>query len=333
MGSDGDASQRKRFSDDRVAQMQRARILDAVIEVVAERGFAGASVGAVTARAKVSRRTFYEHFAGLEECLVAVLDGALERAAPLVVGAFARESAWQDGMRRALAAMLVFFDEEPALARVCLVEMSAAPAAVRAYREQTLRAFGALVLARIEGEVSHPSPLAAEGAYASVVGIVGARLADPGRRPLLGLLGPLMGVIVAPFMDDAQVQREIERGNELVRELARRARSRSPSVDGSDRERPAVEIPALLRNSKAARARECVLYLAERGEQGFGPSNREIAAVIGVAHKGQMSKLLARLEGAGTVSKISHGAGRANAWKLTPYGREIAAHFELQGRG
>jgi hypothetical protein len=98
-------------------------------------------------------------------------------------------------------------------------------------------------------------------------------------------------------------------------------------------ELPAVEMPAMLLNVKAERARGCVLCLAKRGRQGFSPSNREIAAAVGIAHKGQISKLLARLEAAGVLSKISHGAGRPNAWQLTEYGQEIAAYFELREKG
>jgi AcrR family transcriptional regulator len=195
-------------------------ILDAVVGVVAEHGVAGASVELVLARAGVSRRAFYGCFEDLDECLVAVLNGALERAAPLVVGAFAGEgSSWWEGMRAALAEMLVFFESEPELARVCMVEAQAAGPVVREHRERIFEAFRALVVERVEGEVSHASPLAAEGLLASVVGIVNARLLARESRPLVELLGPLMGIVVGSFMDEAGVEREIERGDELAREL------------------------------------------------------------------------------------------------------------------
>jgi len=336
MVTDGDASQRAQFSGGQVAKVRGERILDAVVDVVCERGVAGASVGLVITRARVSRRTFYERFDDLEECLVAVLDDALARAVPLVVHAFVEEGPWQDGMRSALAAMLEFFDSEPALTRVCLVELQAATPLVRDHRERILEAFRTLVVARIESEVSHASPLAAEGTHASVVGIVNARLISPEQRPLIELLGPLMGIIVGPFMDEAQVTREIELGHALARELLvrrtraeRSARPPAPSRDRLDPELAAVEIPALLRNSKAERARLCVLYLAEQGALGITPSNRQIATAVGITHKGQVSRLLARLEGYAILSKASHGVGRPNAWRLTPYGQEIAVHIEL----
>jgi AcrR family transcriptional regulator len=298
---------------------QRARILDAVVNVVAERGVAGASVELVCTRAKVSRRTFYECFDGLDRCLVAVLDGALARAAPLVVGAFATEDSWQDGMRSALAAMLAFFDEEPALARVCLLELLTAAPVVREHRERILAAFAALVLARVESEVSHASPLAAEGTYASVVGIVNARLVGSGQPPLIELLGPLMGIIVGPFMDQAQVAREVQRGDELARELlARRSSEAEHRIDMS------VSVPDVLLTARGHRARLCLLYVAEQGERGLSPSSQQVAVGIGLSRRRQVWGSLEKLAALGLLVKHVGGAGYPNAWSLTLMGERVA---------
>jgi AcrR family transcriptional regulator len=136
-----------------VKEIQREQILDAVVGVVAERGLVGATVGLVIARAGVSRRTFYECFDGLGDCLVAVMDRTLEQVGALASQAFEREGSWPDGMRHALAEVLAFFDAEPALARVCLVETLGAVPAVREQRERVVAAFRLLVVARIESEV------------------------------------------------------------------------------------------------------------------------------------------------------------------------------------
>jgi AcrR family transcriptional regulator len=322
MAKDGDAShdasQHAQSLDGRAAQSPRTRILQATVQVVAERGYAGISVGLVISRAQVSRRTFDGLFSDFDECLVAVLDGALERAAPLVAQAFAPDGPWQDGMRSALAAMLEFFDEEPALARVCLVEMQAAGPLVRAHRERILEAFRTLIVARIQSEVSHPSPLAAEGAYASVMGIVNARLIAPERAPLIELLGPLMGVIVAPFMDEAQVAREVRSGNELARELLAR---RAPVGDAHESSPQALaEVPEALRNIRAHRARLCLLYLVRHP----GASNQEVGRGIGVSHRGQLARMLARLAALGLLVKHVGGPGRPNAWSLSTEGERVA---------
>src|ERR1700677_1649654 len=92
MANDGDAShgvsRHDQFSEGAAvgtrARSPRDLILDAVVEVVAERGVTDASMELVLARAGVSRRTFYAFFEDLDECLVAVLDGALQRAVPLI---------------------------------------------------------------------------------------------------------------------------------------------------------------------------------------------------------------------------------------------------------
>jgi AcrR family transcriptional regulator len=83
---------------------QRERIMQALVEVLAERGFAGATVGLVVTRARVSTRTFYQCFDGLEECLIAVMDSVLEQAVALVSQTLREAEGWQEGVRSALAA-------------------------------------------------------------------------------------------------------------------------------------------------------------------------------------------------------------------------------------
>src|SRR5438874_4109885 len=63
-----------RLSRDEVGAAQRTRLLLAVVEVVAERGYAGATVGDVLRRARISRQTFYENFSNKEDCFLAAFD-------------------------------------------------------------------------------------------------------------------------------------------------------------------------------------------------------------------------------------------------------------------
>jgi hypothetical protein len=77
-------------------------------------------------------------------------------------------------------------------------------------------------------------------------------------------------------------------------------------------------LPALLSNPSAHRARECLLFLADHP----GTSNREVASGIGVAHQPQISRLLSQLVAESLACKRSEGAGRRNAWRLTPRGEQ-----------
>jgi hypothetical protein len=81
-----------------------------------------------------------------------------------------------------------------------------------------------------------------------------------------------------------------------------------------------LALPVMLSNPSARRARECLLFLASHP----GASNREVAAGIGVTHQPQISRLLSCLARENLLSKQSEGAGRRNAWWLTPRGERVA---------
>jgi AcrR family transcriptional regulator len=118
----------------------RARILDAVTRAVAEKGYAAATVADITARSHLSRRTFYEHFADKEECLLAAYESAsratmreIERA---TIGIAAED--WRMRLNVALTTYVGILAEDPELAQVTLLDvLGAGPAALR-LREQIL---------------------------------------------------------------------------------------------------------------------------------------------------------------------------------------------------
>ena len=306
-----------------VSEMRRSRILEAMVEVVGERGFADASVGLVVSRARVSRRTFNEYFANREACFLAVLDVGLEHVTDLISEAFEREQTWQDAVRTALATLLVFFDSEPLLARVWLVESLAAGEWAHQHRSRNIATLRELVLSYWPVLASRKTPpLAADSVLASILGIVHTHLVTAKPRPLIELLAPLMGAVCGPYLSPRAISDEITRAEELVQriqsgesEYTRLVRRNTPDPART----PAL--PAILRNPNARRARECLQFLLERP----GSSNRQIATAIGIAHQSQISKLLTRLLTNELVAKQSHGAGRPNAWQLTPLG-EKASH-------
>jgi AcrR family transcriptional regulator len=58
-----------------VAASQRKRLLEAIIELVAEKGYPAVTIGDIVARAGTAKRTFYDHFADKLQCFLAALDG------------------------------------------------------------------------------------------------------------------------------------------------------------------------------------------------------------------------------------------------------------------
>ncbi len=122
----------------RVSRMQRARLLAAATVSIAELGYARASVAHITARARVSRRTFYDLFASREECLIAVMQGALEQVGSEIAVLELAGLGWRERVRSGLFVILSFLDREPLLARVCVVQALQGAPRVLAWREENI---------------------------------------------------------------------------------------------------------------------------------------------------------------------------------------------------
>jgi AcrR family transcriptional regulator len=318
--------------------VQRARILAAMVHVVAEHGVSAATVARVVARAGVSRRTFYEQFTGCEECFLAVFEDALARAGRSASEAAAgAPPAWREQLRAGLGALLAFFDEEPALGRLLVVDALGAGPLVLERRTRVLQAL-AVVVDRGRSQAKHgrripasPSPpeLTAEGVVGAVFSVVHARMLEAGaghpvngssrsgsRRapaaPLSGLLNPLMGMIVLPYLGAAVAQRE------LARPVPKLPGERAGA---SIRERPSGD-PLEGLNMRLT-YRTLVVLSAVATDP--GASNRRIADHAGIHDQGQISKLLTRLQRLGLIHNTGHGQshGEPNAWTLTPRGTEV----------
>jgi len=59
---------------ERVRQHQRDRILDATASALADLGYERVTVSVIIARARLSRKTFYEQFADRDEAIVAATE-------------------------------------------------------------------------------------------------------------------------------------------------------------------------------------------------------------------------------------------------------------------
>jgi len=115
---------------DVVARNQRERLIAAIVEVSAERGYAQASVAEIAKRAGVSSLTFYKQFAGKEDCLLA--------AHRQLLGRLLEEL---DRAQRTIRTALAIFAADPPSARLLTVEVLAAgPEGVKRH-DATVEAF------------------------------------------------------------------------------------------------------------------------------------------------------------------------------------------------
>jgi AcrR family transcriptional regulator len=110
--------------------LERRRILDAMVETVSERGYVGTEINEVLRRAGVTPSVFARQFAGKEECFVETINdavGDLERA---VAGAWPSGAEWPERVRLGLRAFVRALVTDPARTRLAMVEAGCAgPAA------------------------------------------------------------------------------------------------------------------------------------------------------------------------------------------------------------
>ncbi|MEA2273245.1 MAG: hypothetical protein QOI98_1953 [Solirubrobacteraceae bacterium] len=107
-----------------VADSQRSRLLDAMAEVVADKGYVAATVGDVVAAAAVSRRTFYEQFEHKEACFLAAHQAGLELLLREIRDALAPlpRDDWRGRAQASIEAYLRTLAERPAAAWAFTVE-------------------------------------------------------------------------------------------------------------------------------------------------------------------------------------------------------------------
>jgi AcrR family transcriptional regulator len=299
-----------------VSEIQRSRMLTAAAEAVEEVGYARLTVAQVIARARVSRKTFYDLFEDREDCFLAVFDQAVEQIGALVSEAYARESNWRDGMRAGVLAMLRFMDDEPGLARICVVEALGAGPRVLKRRTEVLAELKEVVDegrsstgARVARATEEAPEVTAEGVIGAVFAVLHSRLLAHSREPLTALLGPLMSMIVLPYLGARAASSEL-------------TRVPPPLPKRKQPPRRAVKDP--LEGLDMRLTYRTVRVLTFIGEHP-GANNREIAEGAGIADQGQISKLLTRLERLQLVHNIGEGQimGSSNEWYLTDRGGQV----------
>ncbi len=185
---------------EQVIASQRERILIATAEAMAENGYIGTSVAAILKRAGVSRETFYEQFRSKEDCF----EAAYERAVQLLLDRIAEATETEDGapgdtdpmarMDRIFRAYLQYLVDDPASARLFLVEVFAVGSAAIARRAQLQERFVELIAAVLDAR-THQQRFACQALAAAVGSMVTARIAAGDSAGLLALREPLLDLL------------------------------------------------------------------------------------------------------------------------------------------
>lgn len=105
-----------------IAHSQRERILIAMAESCARKGYNATTISDIVEPAGVSRATFYELFKDKEDCFHAAMEVSLADAMGRIVAVYSPDKPWAAMVRDAAAAFLELLASRPAFARMALVE-------------------------------------------------------------------------------------------------------------------------------------------------------------------------------------------------------------------
>jgi AcrR family transcriptional regulator len=313
-----------------VTEVQRARLLDATVAVVSELGYKQMTVRRVSGRAGVSNKTFYDLFENREDCFLAAFDQAVERLAAVVTPAYESEGEWAARIRTGLGALLAFLDREAALSSLVFIEALGAGPRVLARRAGVLEDLGNVIdegRAGVKAGRGLP-PLTAEGVVGAAFSVIHARLLEDQPGSLTALLNPLMATIVLPYRGHIAATRELKYPISKAGPRTLPAGLDLLPADKSAQSGRPGERPDPARFRPTQRTQMVLSAVAEYP----GASNREVSDVAQVMDQGQISKLLARLEGVGLITNTGgHTQGVPNAWHLTSRGKEIVSLSSHRG--
>jgi AcrR family transcriptional regulator len=182
-----------------VAVRKRRRIMDAMAELTAEQGYEATKIADIVRRAGVARKTLYDNFDGKEEVFLGAFDSAVtEVAARIEESCVGVSDEWVDRIAAGLRAFLTFIAENPAVARMCLIEaVSATPAASARY-DDAMGRFVDLLRVNAPADTGLPDTIE-ETLVGGVAWILNQKIRRGEAEQALDLMPELLDFILSPY--------------------------------------------------------------------------------------------------------------------------------------
>ncbi len=140
-------AERHRATREAVLASQWGRLIAAMVESVQAKGYSATTLSDIVGRARVSRSTFYEHFANKEECFVEAVHTGIDIVATRIAEELAQLPPDADALAKIRSIVDTYCEmiaAEPDFAHVVLVESFKVDQAAVAYRDLAVDRFAEL---------------------------------------------------------------------------------------------------------------------------------------------------------------------------------------------
>ena len=197
-----------------VVTNQHERILAAVADCVAEKGYAGLTVEDIVRVSGVSRRTFYDQFSDKKAAFFAAYDACVEQCLLAAASGFASSTHWPEQVRLGLDGFVGYLAEDPAFTRMGMVEMPLAGSEGRARHMAARVGFEAFLAPGAELAKRPIPPMVPRTVGAGIFALAYARVVSGRVSQLPSLLPAMVYHCIAPYL-----------GLDVARSEAEKARS------------------------------------------------------------------------------------------------------------
>jgi AcrR family transcriptional regulator len=195
-----------------MAEDVRARVCEALVDLVLERGYAQTTIADVVTRAGVERPEFDRLFADKEACFMqAYRTYFVDVLEPKVFAAYEAHDNWRDSLRAAAYQAARFVRDHPRAARFGSIEMLQVGPLAQAHREAQLHRMVDLIDAGRQ-ELDDPDSVgraAAEATFGSIYAISLRRIEEGDTDDVDSFVPELMYVAVRPYLGHEIAQEEL----------------------------------------------------------------------------------------------------------------------------
>jgi AcrR family transcriptional regulator len=193
---------RHKLSRDDVLESQRRRLIRAMLDQVAERGYPATTVGDVVAAARCSRNAFYELFEDKEACYIAAADETGSQMIESLLYEARQEDSWLEALRHGTRSYLRWWVDNPGYAAAYLVDLPMAGRRALEQRDRVYADFAAMfdglaARARAEQPLLAPlPPLASRLLVMSITELIAQEVRNGRLAELPGLEDQLVRFVV-----------------------------------------------------------------------------------------------------------------------------------------
>jgi AcrR family transcriptional regulator len=229
---------------ERAASPERERIVEALIEIAAERGYAETTIELILERAGLDRPAFDRHFRGKYDCFLSAWQEMNEGCMREMLEAFNSQEEWPDRLRAVACEIVENLRNDPGRASFAVEVLSAGDAA-RARRDMTMRVIASLIDAG-RNEMDDPESVphtTAEALAGSAYGQVYAKVVRGEADELPALVPQLMSAAVMPYLGVEAGLAELARGFDPPARYRRDVAKKSSSGKSGGTNVPAEDYP------------------------------------------------------------------------------------------